>query len=67
MNAKRIGMDLAMAYHMGYEDALARRTPDASKARSLASDDQADEAAILGELVADMWRVLGVEMKGQTC
>ena len=43
--------DLGLAYHMGYEDALAKRKPDASQTQILASDDLADENAKLRELV----------------
>lgn len=46
--------DLGLAYHMGYEDALAKRKPDASKAQVLASDDLAAENVRLRELCADM-------------
>lgn len=47
--------DLGLAYHMGYDDALAKRKPDASKTQILASDDLAEENARLRELVRDMW------------
>ena len=43
--------DLALAYHMGYDDALAKRKPDASKAQVLAPYDLATENAKLRELV----------------
>ena len=46
--------DLALAYHMGYDDALAKRKPDASKAQVLASYDLAAENARLRELVRHM-------------
>jgi phage-related protein len=46
--------DLAMAYHMGYEDALAKRLPDASKTQALAPYDLKAENATLRELVKDM-------------
>ena len=39
--------DLALAYHMGYDDALAKRKPDASKAQVLAPYDLATENAKL--------------------
>ena len=42
--------DLALAYHMGYDDALAKRKPDASKAQVLAPYDLAAENAKLREL-----------------
>lgn len=49
--------DLALAYHMGYDDALAKRMPDASKTEVLASGDLAAENAKLrGE--RDMYRYL---------
>jgi len=41
--------DLAFAYHMGYDDALAKRKPDASQTQILASDDLSDENAKLRE------------------
>ena len=41
--------DLALAYHMGYDDALAKRKPDASKAQVLAPYDLATEYAKLRE------------------
>ena len=41
--------DLALAYHMGYDDALAKRMPDASKAQVLAPYDLAAENAALLE------------------
>lgn len=50
--------DLGLAYHMGYEDALAKRKPDASQTQILASDDLADENANLRELVSDMGKML---------
>ncbi len=37
MSRKRADIDLAMAYHMGYEDALARRKPMPSKTEVLES------------------------------
>jgi len=48
--------DLALAYHMGYDDALAKRKPDASKAQVLAPYDLAAENAKLRELVRLMVR-----------
>ena len=47
--------DLALAYHMGYDDALAKRKPDASKAQVLAPYDLAAENAKLRELVSELW------------
>jgi hypothetical protein len=44
--------DLALAYHMGYDDALAKRKPDASKAQVLAPYDLAAENAKLREELA---------------
>ena len=43
--------DLALAYHMGYDDALAKRKPDASKAQVLTPYDLATENNKLRELV----------------
>lgn len=42
--------DLKLAYHMGYDDALAKRKPDASKAQVLVHYDLAIENAKLREL-----------------
>ena len=50
--------DLEMAYHMGYDDALARRKPDASKAQVLASYDLAAENAKLRELLGGVGHLL---------
>lgn len=47
--------DLALAYHMGYDDALAKRKPDASKAQVLAPYDLAEENSKLRELCADLY------------
>lgn len=49
--------DLGLAYHMGYDDALAKRKPDASKTQILASDDLAEENSKLRELVRDVWHL----------
>jgi hypothetical protein len=57
MSAKN---DLALAYHMGYDDALAKRKPDVSKAQVLAPYDLATENAKLRKLAAKMARALGV-------
>lgn len=54
MTYKRIDIDLAMAYHMGYEDALARRKPMPSKTEMLESAGIADEREALRELCADL-------------
>lgn len=48
--------DLALAYHMGYDDALAKRKPDASKAQVLAPHDLAIENAKLRELCGDLFK-----------
>lgn len=56
--------DLALAYHMGYDDALAKRKPDASKAQVLAPYDLAAENAKLreqGERLFDKTLELGTE------
>lgn len=50
--------DLRLAYHMGYDDALARRKPDASKAQVLAPYDLAAENAKLRVLCRDMYLVV---------
>lgn len=55
MSAKN---DLALAYHMGYDDALAKRKPDASKTQILASDDLAAENAKLRTFVTRLVRHL---------
>ena len=54
MSIKRVDIDLAMAYHMGYEDALARRKPMPSKTEMLESAGIADECKTLRELCADL-------------
>jgi len=46
--------DLALAYHMGYDDALAKRRPDASKAQVLAPYDLDAENARL-RAMRDTW------------
>lgn len=50
--------DLALAYHMGYDDALAKRKPDASKAQVLAPYDLATENAKLRELAHAAWKCI---------
>lgn len=45
--------DLALAYHMGYDDALAKRLPDASKAQVLAPYNLAAENAKLREFASE--------------
>lgn len=47
--------DLALAYHMGYDDALAKRKPDASKAQVLAPYDLVADNAKLRELVRHLY------------
>jgi hypothetical protein len=46
--------DLALAYHMGYDDALAKRKPDASKAQVLAPYHLATENAKLRERIHEL-------------
>ena len=56
--------DLALAYHMGYDDALAKRKPDASKAQVLAPYDLEADNAKLRELVRNLLRVLPRDVSG---
>ena len=48
--------DLMMAYHMGYDDALARRMPDATKAKMLNSSNCTDSERTSDELRDDLQR-----------
>lgn len=48
---------LALAYQMGYDDALGRRRPEPSKAEDMA-DGIARENAMLRELCADMFNCI---------
>ena len=56
--------DLALAYHMGYDDALAKRKPDASKAQVLAPYDLAAENAKLRELVRNLLMAVPRDVSG---
>lgn len=55
--------DLAFAYHMGYDDALAKRKPDASKTQVLAPYDLATENAKLREYLQMAVRIIDVAVE----